>query len=116
MTSRSRRNAQADPGQLDRRIEIQRQEETRDNFGSLVISWVKVAEVWASHRAISQSEAYNEQARRVVASRRSSFRIRYRPDLIETMRLIYDGLAWDLEGINDFGGGDVLELFAKYQS
>ena len=39
--------------------------------------------------------------------------IRYRHDIDETMRVIYDELAWDIRGIAEFGYRDRLELLCQ---
>ena len=97
-------------GQMNRRIEIQRQSVSRDDYGSQVVSWQEVAKVWARVTQFQQGEDFENDADRIVAFRNARIRIRYRSDVDETMRLIYDDLPWDIKGIAEWGFRDQLEL------
>ena len=76
---------------------------TRDTFGSEVVSWIDVDRVWADVRQTGASEKYDNEAEREVGTRNAAIRIRFRNDVDESMRLLYDGLNWDIEGINELG-------------
>jgi SPP1 family predicted phage head-tail adaptor len=49
-------------GSLDRRVTIQRQSESRDSHGGVVVSWVDVATVWADLSAVTGREYVQAQA------------------------------------------------------
>ena len=98
--------------QLDRIITIQQRTVTRDSFGGDVVTWVDLAQVWAQFRPRSAGEQFENNANVTVASNTAVFRIRYRADLDETMRVVHDGHEWDIEGIVEVGRRDKLDLIA----
>lgn len=100
-------------GTFDRRIEIQAQSVTRDNFGDKIIGWNKLALVWARVTQTGVSEDFSNENEREIALRNARFRIRYRADVDETMRIVYDGLPWDIEGIGEWGRRAELELHCQ---
>ena len=72
-----------------------------------------MGEVWANVNQTGVSEKFNNDANRTVARRNATMRIRWRDDVAETSRVIYDGLAWDIEGIARLGRRRELELFCQ---
>ena len=98
--------------QLDRIITIQQQMTTRDSFGSEIITWVDLDEVWASFRPQTATERFRNESNIVQATTTAAFRIRYRSDLDETMRIVHDGHEWDIQGIIEVGRRDKLDLIA----
>ena len=100
-------------GQMKRRVEIQRKSVSRDDFGTETVSWRKVAAVWARVIQTGVSEDFQNDADREIALRNARIRIRFRTDVDETMRVVYDDLPWDIEGISEWGFKDQLELTVK---
>ena len=98
---------------LNRIIRIQSRVKTRDAYGSEIEAWVDVAEVWANVNQTGTSEKFNNDAKRMVALRNATIRIRWRDDVAETSRVIYDGLAWGIAGIARLGRRRELELFCQ---
>ena len=98
--------------QLDRIVTIQQRSATRDAFGSEVVTWADLAEVWARVTPRSAREQFENDANITVASNTTVFRIRYRDDLDEAMRVVYDSHEWDIEGIIEVGRRDKLDLIA----
>ena len=101
------------PTRLDRIIEIQRLVVTRGDFGDAVESWSELDTVWAHVNQTGADEAFEDSADREEATRDARMEIRYRDDVDETMRVIYDELAWDIRGIAEFGYRDRLELLCQ---
>ena len=100
-------------GQLNRRIEIQELRVIRDAFGGEIERWRELGKVWAEVMQTGQDETYRNDADRDQAVRNARMRIRYRGDVDETMRVIYDGHAWDVEGIAEWGFRDSLLLSVR---
>ena len=98
---------------LNRIIRIQALGVTRDAFGSEIEAWVDVAEVWANVNQTGTSEKFNNDAKRMVALRNATMRIRWRDDVSETSRVIFAGLAWGIVGIARLGRRRELELFCQ---
>ena len=98
---------------LDRIVELQERRVTRDNFGSEVVSWSEIEKVWANVKQTGTSEDFENNADRDVALRNATIRIRWRSDLQETSRVVYDGFPWDIKGIAEVGRRRELELLCQ---
>ena len=97
-------------GQLDRIIEIQQRVVARDSFGGEIESWDKLDDVWASVRTTGVQEQYLNESNREQATRNAIMRVLWRSDFGETHRIIYDGRAWDILGIDEVGYRRHLDL------
>ena len=86
---------------------------TRGDFGDEVEDWVELDTVWAHVNQTGADEAFEDSADREEVTRDARMEIRYRHDVDETMRVIYDELAWDIRGIAEFGYRDRLELLCQ---
>ena len=75
--------------------------------------WSEVAEVWASVSQTGVSAKFENDSNRKLALRNSTFRIRWRDDVTELMRVVYDGLLWDIRGIAEVGLRRGLELICQ---
>ena len=101
-------------GRLNRLIEIQRKVITRDpRFGSEVETWVKLDTVWAHVNQTGVSEDFDNDAHRAIPLRNATIRIRWRDDVKETSRVVYDGFLWDIKGIAELGYRRELDLFCQ---
>ena len=99
--------------QLDRIITIQqRSGHPRQPSASEVVTWVDLASVWARFSPQSAREQFRNESNIEQASNTAAFRIRWRDDLDEAMRVVYDGHNWDIEGIIEVGRRDKLDLIA----
>ena len=98
--------------QLDRIITIQQRTVTRDRFGSEVEVWADLDEVWASFRPRTATETFRNDSNVVQSVTTAAFRIRWRADVDETMRLIHEGDEWGVTGIIEVGRRDKLDLIA----
>lgn len=84
-------------GQLDRRITIQSFTTTTDDFGEVIQSFTTLADVWAKVEEKNGSEG--EEGNQLMATKRVEFFIRYRSDINEQMRIVYNGLTYKIETI-----------------
>lgn len=73
------------PGELDQRVELQKEVRTPDNMGGFTSSWVVQDEVWAHVRPLTGNE--REQADRAQAEGGYKVIIRYRSDVTEAWRI-----------------------------
>ena len=98
---------------MDRIVELQARRVTRDSFGSEVVSWSEIEKVWANVKQTGTSEDFENDAGRAVALRNATIRIRWRGDVQETSRVVYDGFPWDIKGIAELGYRRELELICQ---
>ena len=95
---------------LNEIVSIERPTIVRDNFGSEIKTWLQLDSVWANVQPITGSERFLNNSDREQSLRRAKMRIRYRDDVYETYRVVYDGFTWDIEGIEKAGFRRELEL------
>lgn len=105
-------------GDLDRRIRIERATETQDpQSGEMVKAWGLVREVWGEVRQLSGSEFYSAQ--QFAAKVDTLFRIRYPhgvrflPNPDESIRIVHDGTAYNIQHVAEIGRGEGLEIMAQ---
>ena len=98
---------------LDRIVELQERRVTRDALGGEIVSWSEIEKVWASVNQTGTSENFENNADRAVALRNATIRIRWRNDVRETARVVYDGFPWDIKGIAELGYRRELELICQ---
>lgn len=82
------------PGDLDQRITIQAEAPTADGYGGSVLAWSTVATVWAKAWPVSGKE--RTQAQQIEAAAMHRFLIRYRDDVTEGMRIVWQGRAHNI--------------------
>ena len=92
-------------GSLDRKIVIQSQTTTRDDFGGQNITWGTYKTVWANVRYKSQRAKESNESDQLTATRVVEFRIRTldAPLVDEAMRVSFDSVLYDIEQIQLFG-------------
>lgn len=100
-------------GKLNRLITIQQRTTTRDpDIGSEIVSWTDVASVWAQFDPIRGREYY--VAKQQQAETVARFRIRYRDDVVQEMRISFAGKFYDIEDVINVRGLNVeLELMTR---
>ena len=101
-------------GKYDRRIKVECDERTEDDFGQKVENWKCAGHVWAEIIYGSPGErrvgAAQEQSNLPVTVnvRKTSFTSKIKAD---TYRLVFDNLTWDIEGpAPGFGSGRNKEI------
>ena len=101
-------------GKLDRKITIEREGETVDGNGTVVRAWTPIATVAAQR--VQQStdeflETFGDDVKTAIV-----FRIRYRPGVLMTDRVVYEGTAFDLVELKEIGRRVGLELRCEAKS
>ena len=101
-------------GKLDRKIAIEREAETVDANGTVVRAWTPVATVAAQR--VQQStdeflETFGENVKTAIV-----FRIRYRPGVELSDRIVYEGTAFNLVETKEIGRRVGLELRCEAKS
>ena len=100
------------PGQLDRRITIEKNTETRSGTGAPVDGWADfVTNEPAQVRAVGGGERF--RGAHIVAEATTSFVIRYRTGLDEKMRIQFDGEPYDIHQISEIGRREGLLIQAS---
>lgn len=97
-----------DAGQLDQRVTLQSRSVATDANGQDTITWVDVATVWAQCQALRGREFF--AAAQVQQEQTVKVRIRYRADVVQTMRLVWQGRAHDITGVVPVGRKEMLEI------
>ncbi len=98
-------------GNRDRKIEIQRYESTRDEYGGEVQEWITVSAPWCELDPVRMTEMHMAAAER--SSEIHVFRIPYTSDVQPKDRVMYEGLAYDIEGITEIGRRQVTQLTVR---
>jgi len=100
------------PGKLNRRVTLQRQDTARDEVGQAKAVWTDVATVWAAVLPLRGRE-YFESAK-VNSEITVRIIIRYRADVKPSWRAVSGGDAYDIvEVINPADGRTQLQLMCK---
>lgn len=90
------------PGKLDRRLIIQQKVNGSSNYGDIPISsWSEVATVWGGLGKQAGNEGYESD--QIVALNQTQFTIRYRSDVNETMRIVYNSENYYIVNIREIG-------------
>lgn len=85
------------PGQLDQRVTVQRIERTSDGAGGETTAWVDFASLWANVKPASGRELQIEG--RMTATSSTVFTIRRRADLLDTDRIVWGGVSYNIRAI-----------------
>lgn len=99
------------------RITIESKEITRNEIGEEVISWIPIAngaggKEWARAKPIRGAEFF--AAAQLQAEQIVTFTISYRPGILETMRITWNGEHYDITGIINVNGANIdLELMGR---
>lgn len=100
-----------DLGKLTHRVVFQQRQSAPDAFGQGDITWVDAFTTWAEVLPLRGREFF--AAAQVQQEHSIKVRIRYRPGVTETMRLVWQGRAYDITGaIQLQGGREWLEIMA----
>ena len=99
-------------GRLRHRVKIQRRSTSEDELGQQALSWSDVATVWCCVNQLSGRELMTAGADRAENTARIT--VRYRPDLVERMRILYGSVVYDITSVSDIDGRRrVLEVMVK---
>ena len=99
-------------GQLDRRIIIQGFSESTDGFGQEVKSYSTLASVWANvkEKIGSKVGSEGEDGDMIASTKKVEFIIRYRTDVNEQMRILYNSNIYKIQTIQT---ADARKAFLK---
>ena len=95
-------------GQLDRRIIIQGFNESTDGFGQEVKTYSTLDTVWANVKEKVGSEG--EDGDMIASTKKVEFIIRYRTDVDEQMRILYNSNIYKIQTIQT---ADARKAFLK---
>lgn len=84
-------------GTLNRKVKIQQQTSTQDDWGQPVDTWTDIATVWADIRHQSGLESIKVDAPASVV--KASIRIRYRTGLNAGMRVVHGATTYNILAI-----------------
>ena len=97
---------------MDRKINIEQNTPVQNSFGEMEDAWaVFVQDVPANVQPIKGVETFDLD--QVVATADTKFKIRYRSDLDNKMRIIYESREYDIHSIIELGRREGLELMAS---
>ena len=100
------------PGELNKRIKIQRYARVKDADGYYAEDWVTVCEPWAKFSRESGAEL--REAKADFAEIHVRFLIRYREGIDRKMTVLYRGSRYEIEYLNDYGDShEYIEILAK---
>ena len=95
-------------GALDQRVTLQSRSVVTDAYGQDTITWVDIATVWAQCQALRGREFF--AAAQVQQEQSVKVRIRYRADVDQKTRLVWNGINHDITGVIPVGRKDFLEI------
>jgi len=95
-------------GTLNRRITIQQATTSADGYGEPIASWSSLAEVWAEVLPLTVNERF--QAQQINPEATVKMRLRHRDDVTIHMRVLYEGVYYDIQGVTEIGFHEGLEL------
>lgn len=101
-------------GQRKNRITIESKQVTRNELGEEVVAWAPLANgtVWAKAKPIRGAEFF--AAAQLQAEQIVTFTINFRPDVAETMRIIWNGDHYDITSVISVNGANIdLELMGR---
>ena len=86
-------------GDLKKRIELQSPSNAADGMGGFTVTWTSVAHIWAAVWPVSASEQIAAGGNPMTISHR--IRIRYRSDITNAWRIVYDSTYYNIVSIID---------------
>ncbi len=99
------------PGLMDRRITIQSATEAQATDGYPAKTWANISTtptMWAEVVPLRGRERFDAQ--QINAEVDTLFRTRYRSDLTEQMRVVYDSTPYDITALTEIGRQQGLEI------
>lgn len=91
---------------LDRRIIIESFSDSRDDYGQPVRTWSTFATVWSGVKLNIGKEVFASKDK--VKERIVDFKVRYRTDITNEMRIIYNSNYYEIEDVVELGREDGL--------
>lgn len=85
-------------GKMRHKIEIQVYSDIENEVGESTKQWITYKKVWAEKKQLRGNNSYNDEKESLEYTYR--FKIRYRNDLDESMRIVHKGTIYDIKHIN----------------
>lgn len=85
-------------GKMRHRIEIQEYLNIENEIGETVKEWVTYKKLWAEKKQLRGSNTFEGDKEGIEYTYR--FKVRYRGDLNESMRIVHKGVIYDIKHIN----------------
>ncbi len=85
-------------GSMRHKIEIQVYADVENEVGETTKTWTTYKKIWSEKKKIKNSNTFEGGKEGIEYTYR--FKIRYREDLDESMRIIYRGTIYDIKHIN----------------
>ncbi len=98
-------------GRLNRRISLERRVEKTDESRQSVITYDPVASVWAAVEPVGGSKGFGEQ--QFVSTGDLRFTVKWRRDLTPLHRVVYDGVAYDVQSVAEMGNREGLLILGR---
>ena len=89
-------------GNLNRKITIQKRVEGQSSSGQPINTWADVAKVWAwvkTQTGMAVARQTGESGGVAQSLNSYSFRVRFRTDITDGMRIVYGGLYFDIKQV-----------------
>ena len=108
-------------GALDTRARIERKNVTQDaTYGTEVVTWTSVAEVWCSIKDALPANAETIEHGMALAKHSATIRMRYRSDIDTTMRIVVERdtpVTYQIvAGPKELGRRDGIEIMVEIHS
>ncbi len=94
-------------GAMRHRIEIQVYSYVENEVGEMTKTWITYKKLWAEKKKIKNSNTFEGDKEGIEYTYR--FKIRYREDLNESMRIVHKGIIYDIKHINPIQEIDLYE-------
>ena len=86
-------------GKFDRRITLEACHTTTTLAGASEQIWRPVASAWAELVSSSGGESFGDD--QVTATKRATWRIRYRPNVTTAMRVVFRGQVYEINDVSE---------------
>ena len=96
-----------DPATLNRRVTIERYTATDGQWGP-DLTWSGLRTIWGAFKFDSADEQF--AAGQIYTDRIGTVTIRFTRDLMETDRLVIEGVTYEIKGIAEIGNRDGLAV------
>jgi phage head-tail adaptor, putative, SPP1 family len=104
-------------GEYNRKIEVQRRSGAVDGSGQPLDEWIVLHRLWSKIRTESGMATIRQAAQNdgiMSTARRVSFRVRYRTDIDEAMRVVHRGVPYDILRVQpDEAGREFTDLICE---
>lgn len=85
-------------GSMRHRIEIQIYSDVENEVGEITKQWTTYKKLWAEKKQLRSSNTNDSDKEGIEYIYR--FKVRYREDLDESMRIVHKGIIYDIKHIN----------------